>query len=69
MLFLLVYVFAYWSVCSFDRTLPESIRWLVTKHRFKEAERILQKAAKVNGVKLPENPLVSFMLCYIVMVF
>ncbi|PIC41350.1 hypothetical protein B9Z55_008798 [Caenorhabditis nigoni] len=34
---------------------PESARWLVSQKRFKEADEVLQKAAKVNGAVLPEN--------------
>ena len=39
------------------RTIPESVRWLVAKQRFKDAEHVLLKAAKFNGVQLPEDPL------------
>lgn len=31
--------------------LPESIRWLVTEQRYREAQDGLQKIALVNGVK------------------
>lgn len=34
---------------------PESARWLVSQKRYKEADEVLQKAAKVNGATLPEN--------------
>ena len=37
--------------------MPESVRWLVAKQRYKDAEMILRKAAKFNGVELPEDPL------------
>ncbi|CAG9539950.1 unnamed protein product [Cercopithifilaria johnstoni] len=34
---------------------PESARWLVTQHKYKEADKILQRAAKINGARLPEK--------------
>ncbi|XP_077990496.1 organic cation transporter protein-like isoform X2 [Glandiceps talaboti] len=35
--------------------LPESVRWLIQKARFNDAEKILQKAARINKVALPED--------------
>lgn len=37
------------------RIVPESPRWLISKGRYEEANKIVQKCAKVNGVTLPEN--------------
>ncbi|OZC11067.1 transporter, major facilitator family protein [Onchocerca flexuosa] len=34
---------------------PESARWLVAQHKYKEADKILQRAAKINGARLPEK--------------
>ncbi|KAL3982367.1 Sugar transporter family protein [Acanthocheilonema viteae] len=34
---------------------PESARWLVTQHKYEEADKILQRAAKINGARLPEK--------------
>ncbi|KJH47186.1 transporter, major facilitator family protein [Dictyocaulus viviparus] len=34
---------------------PESARWLVSQRKFEEANKVLQRAAKVNNVSLPEK--------------
>jgi len=39
----------------FTRILPESPRWLIAKGRYEEANEIIQKCAKVNGVTLPDK--------------
>ena len=36
----------------FETFVPESPRWLFAKHRMEELYDILEKAAKVNGIKL-----------------
>ena len=38
-----------------SRFVPESARWLLSKGRTQEAEEVVQKAAKTNGVSLPEK--------------
>ncbi|XP_033741202.1 organic cation transporter protein-like [Pecten maximus] len=35
--------------------IPESLRWLISKRKYEEANTIIQKAAKVNKVKLEKN--------------
>lgn len=37
------------------RIVPESARWLVAQHKYEEADKILQRAAKINGARLPEK--------------
>ncbi|XP_053397695.1 organic cation transporter protein-like [Mercenaria mercenaria] len=34
---------------------PESPRWLISKGRYEDANKIIQKCAKVNGVTIPEH--------------
>ncbi|KAF6035048.1 Orct [Bugula neritina] len=45
---MLLFLSYYWLV-------PESARWLLSKNRVAEANEIVQKAAKVNKVKLPKD--------------
>ncbi|XP_063241777.1 organic cation transporter protein [Bacillus rossius redtenbacheri] len=49
----LLFVLYFWFV-------PESVRWLLTNKKNKEASSIITKAAKTNGVKLSERLLSKF---------
>ncbi|PAV92004.1 hypothetical protein WR25_22122 isoform B [Diploscapter pachys] len=40
---------SYWWI------VPESARWLVNQKRYEEADQVLRKAAKTNGVTLPDR--------------
>ncbi|XP_022106159.1 organic cation transporter protein-like [Acanthaster planci] len=44
--------FLFFSFLSF---LPESPRWLISKRKFKQAEKVIRKIAKVNGSSVPAN--------------
>lgn len=37
---------------------PESIRWLIAKKRYKEAKELILKASKVNKKSIPDHLLV-----------
>lgn len=39
---------------------PESVRWLLIKEKNDKAQKIIRKAAKVNGVELSERLLANF---------
>ena len=41
------------SLCI--RAIPESLVWLIAKGRLTEAEKILERAASVNGKQLPAS--------------
>uniref|UniRef100_A0A336KAG2 CSON004020 protein n=1 Tax=Culicoides sonorensis TaxID=179676 RepID=A0A336KAG2_CULSO len=49
----IVFIIYYWMI-------PESVRWLLAKKRNRKAEKIVKKAAKVNGVQLSDNILSTF---------
>lgn len=55
-----LFFLSYWWYVSFPlwrdfRIVPESARWLVSKKRYKEADVVLQKAAKINKATLPNE--------------
>ena len=43
------------TIRTFNRFIPESARWLLTKGRVKEARDLLTKACHENGVDLSES--------------
>ncbi|KAI5633330.1 sugar transporter domain-containing protein [Phthorimaea operculella] len=47
-------------VVSYFWILSESVRWLMSKGRYEEAEKILKKVAKTNNKELSEKSLESF---------
>ena len=51
-----VYLNIFWN---FSRTIDESIPWLLANGKYKEAERIFQKAARVSGVLVPRDVFVT----------
>ena len=40
---------------SFSLIVPESLSWLVASGRHKDAEKIIRRAARLNGLQLPDN--------------
>jgi MFS transporter, OCT family, solute carrier family 22 (organic cation transporter), member 4/5 len=48
-----LFVLYYWFV-------PESVRWLLAKKRYTKANRIVRKAAAINGVVLSDTILATF---------
>lgn len=48
-------------IVSYYWILSESIRWLLTKRRFDEARKVLEKVAKVNGKQISEKSMEALM--------
>jgi hypothetical protein len=44
----------------FLRFIPESVRWLLARHKNGRAEKIVKKAARINGVILSDRLLSGF---------
>ena len=38
-----------------SRFVPKSVRWLLSRNRVEEANEIIHRAAKINGVDLPQK--------------
>ncbi|KAG4070582.1 hypothetical protein HA402_011969 [Bradysia odoriphaga] len=50
-------------VLSYIWVIPESIRWLLSKGRNREAVHVIQRAAKINGVQLSEKSVNAMQDC------
>lgn len=53
--FILFFFFVTYIIINLFRFVPESVVWLVSQGKVKEAEKILEKAAKVNRRPLPTD--------------
>lgn len=51
----LIFIGYYWIV-------PESVRWLLARKDYKQARKLIKKAAHMNGVELSEQMLQQFEL-------
>jgi hypothetical protein len=43
------------NLSIFSRIIDESIPWLVSQGRYKEANLTMRKAGKLNGIEVPEK--------------
>jgi OCT family organic cation transporter-like MFS transporter 4/5 len=44
-----IFFLSYWWI------IPESARWLISQKRYEEADKVMRKAARMNGKQLPER--------------
>lgn len=48
-------------VLSYYWILPESVRWLLSKGKFEEARKVLEKVARVNRTEISEKSMAALM--------